>query len=142
MNNYPTVQPLEVVWLLIGLLGLWRGWPALKTSWEENAKLRLRSVTRGERILGRLYVGVTLPLVVSHMAAVVMAGAAMLIAPSSSASQVTPTGVVITVGLLVMEGGMAFATWWLQYSRTTLREWLVDYPEDARQVMRHQRIED
>lgn len=124
------VQPAEVVWFLIGLLGMYRGGRALRRAVRDMTRLRRERRPEGERIIGWLYVGVAGPLVGIHLVTMLTGIAAMLILPPPSApgATVTPTQVAIVVGLFAINALANFASYWLDSSRERLNRYLDRLP--------------
>lgn len=133
-----SVQPLELIWTVIGLAGLCVSVPLLWTFVRDLLLLR-RAATLLDapvpqedalvyELLGRTYVGVAIGKVLTHATMVAIGVAAMLIHPTASAEAaqrpITPTGLVLTGGLLAIAAISSFIPVLLTFQRRQLRAML------------------
>lgn len=119
----PTVQPLEIVWFLVGCIGLAFAVPLLLSFMRDRRVLRDDGVNGGDTILANLYVGTCWGLVGIELAIVGIGVAAMLTLPAARIV-VSRAGVLITIGLVAIALLADFTVFWLSLSRQRLRVYL------------------
>lgn len=124
MRLPPSVQPLEVLWLLIGLIGLAHSLPQLLGFLADRRHLSRDGVNGGDNILTALYIGICASFGASHLTIIGIGLVAMTIVPPASSPSIPPTAVAITVGVLVIALASDFGIWWLAHSRLRLQRYL------------------
>jgi len=110
---------MEVVWTLVGLGGAYFSVPFC---WKFRGRwlaYQRGGAGKGERILAQMYLVVGALMVESHAVIVVMGVTAMTILPTTNAP-VTPTGVVITVGIICLGVTAVLVSWWMSRSHARL----------------------
>jgi hypothetical protein len=107
-----TVQPLEIVWFGIGLLGTAFSAPLVLRFWRAMRGLR----DEGLRILARQWLGTALIGLGCELVIMFTGVVAMFIKPAT-ATPVTPTLSIITVGLLLLGVGSSATSWWQSHSK-------------------------
>jgi len=115
----PSVQPLEIVWTLVGLCGAYFSVPfcwRFRKKYREYQRLK---TGQAERVLVRMYLVVGVLMVESHLVIVIMGAAAMTIVPPV-ANTVTPTTLVITLGIICLGATAVAVSYWMDHSHTQL----------------------
>ena len=120
-----SIQPIELVWTLIGLIGLFHSAPILWQFLCDAKILRQDGINGGDRIIANQNIGVGLSICFIHVIVVLIGVTSMLITPTiQSPQQVSATGIVITVGLIAIILLLDFIAWWLAVSHLRLRLYL------------------
>lgn len=128
-----SVQPLEILWFLIGAIGFAHSAPQLWRFWTDQRNLWRDGVNGGDNILAALYLGVCAAFGAIHIVIMGTGLITMLIAPASRPQQpVTPTGAAITAGLVIIALASDYGIWWLAYSRLRLHNYLRRVANTAR----------
>lgn len=122
-----TVNPLEVIWFLIGLGGLiFDMW---LTIYLTRDKLRLQGdgLNGADDILITTHIGTSIILFAKHFVIMGLGIFAMVTPPASpeNAQKITPVGIAVTLVLFIIAFLTTVSSVWLLLRRLYLRQYLI-----------------
>lgn len=119
-----TVQPTEVIWTLIGVIGLVITVPLLWNFIRDLIRFRRDGKNGGDEILAKTYIGIVGALCCIQAVVTGVGALAMMVPPARHDVQVTTTGLIVTCGLVSIILLSDFAALWLSLYRFRLRLYL------------------